>query len=199
MPMFKKSLIILLVLALATLCGTMYGYYTQQETIVLDEGTSAKAETPRTIIVYVTGEVKKPGLVSLTEGQRVADAVNAVGGVIETADIDRVNMAALLEDGMQIRVPERIAGSAEGAKAPIAGKNAERQINLNTASEKELQELPGIGPAMSARIIEYRETNGPFQKIEDIKKVRGIGNAKFEKLKDQVTIWRWGSINSSFS
>ena len=69
MPMFKKSLIILLVLALATLCGTMYGYYTQQETIVLDEGTSAKAETPRTIIVYVTGEVKKPGLVSLTEGQ----------------------------------------------------------------------------------------------------------------------------------
>ena len=97
-------------------------------------------------------------------------------------------MAALLEDGMQIRVPERIAGSAEGAKAPIAGKNAERQINLNTASEKELQELPGIGPAMSARIIEYRETNGPFQKIEDIKKVRGIGNAKFEKLKDQVTI-----------
>ena len=126
----------------------MYGYYTQQETIVLDEGTSAKAETPRTIIVYVTGEVKKPGLVSLTEGQRVADAVNAVGGVIETADIDRVNMAALLEDGMQIRVPERLA----------------------------------------ARIIEYRETNGPFQKIEDIKKVRGIGNAKFEKLKDQVTI-----------
>ena len=188
MPMFKKSLIILLILALATLCGTMYGYYTQQETIVLDEGTSAKAETPRTIIVYVTGEVKKPGLVSLTEGQRVADAVNAVGGVIETADIDRVNMAALLEDGMQIRVPERIAGSAEGAKAPIAGKNAERQINLNTASEKELQELPGSGPAMSARIIEYRETKGPFQKIEDIKKVRGIGNAKFEKLKDQVTI-----------
>ena len=61
-------------------------------------------------------------------------------------------------------------------------------INLNTASEKELQELTGIGPAMSARIIEYRETNGAFQSIEDVKKVRGIGDAKFEKMKDKVTI-----------
>ena len=97
-------------------------------------------------------------------------------------------MAALLEDGMQVRVPERIARDAEHPKNAPTGKNAEGQINLNTASEKELQELPGIGPAMSARIIEYREANGDFQNIEDIKKVRGIGNAKFEKLKDKVTI-----------
>ena len=187
--MFKKSLLVLLVLVAAALCGTMYGYYTQQqETEALDAGTSVHPETPRTIIVYVTGEVKKPGLVSLTEGQRVADAVNAVGGVIETADIDRINMAAFLEDGMQIRVPERLAGTAEGPRTAAAGKNSEGQININTASEKELQELPGVGPATSARIIEYRETNGPFQKIEDIKKVRGIGDTKFEKLKDQVTI-----------
>lgn len=170
MPMFKKSLIILLVLALATLCGTMYGYYTQQETIVLDEGTSAKAETPRTIIVYVTGEVKKPGLVSLTEGQRVADAVNAVGGVIETADIDRVNMAALLEDGMQIRVPERIAGSAEGAKAPIAGKNAERQINLNTASEKELQELPESVLRCLHALLNIAKRMVPFKRLKTSKR-----------------------------
>ena len=188
MPMFKKSLLILLVLALAVLSGTMYGYYSEQQAITLDEGTSAKAESPRSITVYVTGEVKKPGLVTLTEGQRIADAVNAVGGVIETADIDHVNMAAFLEDGMQIRVPMRIGRDAESPKNAPSGKNAEGQINLNTATEKELQELPGIGPAMSARIIEYRETNGAFQTIEDIKKVRGIGNAKFEKLKDKVTI-----------
>ena len=188
MPMFKKSLMILFVLALAVLGGTLYGYYLERDAVALDEGTLTKAETPRSITVYVTGEVKKPGLVTLTEGQRVADAVNAVGGVIETADIDRVNMAAFLEDGMQVRVPERIGrDAAHPQNAPI-GKNKEGQINLNTASEKELQELPGIGPAMSARIIEYRETNGAFQNIEDIKKVRGIGNAKFEKLKDKVTI-----------
>ena len=93
MPMFKKSLLILLILALAVLGGTMYGYYTEQQAIALDQGTTEKAAAPRSIVVYVTGEVKKPGLVMLTEGQRVADAVNAVGGVIETADIDRINMA----------------------------------------------------------------------------------------------------------
>ncbi len=188
MPMFKKSLMILFVLALAVLGGTLYGYYLERDAVALDEGTLAKAETPRSITVYVTGEVKKPGLVTLTEGQRVADAVNAVGGVIETADIDHVNMAAFLEDGMQVRVPERIGRDADHPQNAPIGKNKEGQINLNTASEKELQELPGIGPAMSARIIEYRETNGAFQNIEDIKKVRGIGNAKFEKLKDKVTI-----------
>lgn len=188
MPMFKKSLLILLVLALAALGGTMYGSYAGQQAIALDEGTSENAAAPRTVVVYVTGEVKKPGLVTLTEGQRVADAVNAVGGVIETADIERVNMAALLEDGMQIRVPERIGRDAEHPRNTQSGKTASGQINLNTASEKELQELPGIGPAMSARIIEYRETNGPFQSIDDVKKVRGIGNAKFEKMKDKVTV-----------
>ena len=188
MPMFKKSLLILLILALAALGGTMYGSYAGQQAIALDEGTSENAAAPRIVVVFVTGEVKKPGLVTLTEGQRVADAVNAVGGVIETADIERVNMAALLEDGMQIRVPERIGRDAERPRNTQSGKTANGQINLNTASEKELQELPGIGPAMSARIIEYRETNGPFQSIEDVKKVRGIGNAKFEKMKDKVTV-----------
>ena len=69
-----------------------------------------------------------------------------------------------------------------------AGNDTDGRININTANEKELQELPGIGPAMSARIVEYREANGNFKKIEDIKKIRGIGNAKFEKLKDKVTI-----------
>ena len=186
MPMFKKSLLVLLILATAAFAGTMYGYYSEEHALTLDAGTNIQADAPRMVTVYVSGEVRKPGLFKLREGQRVADAVNEAGGVIETADIDRVNMAALLEDGMQIRVPEQ---QATGRNAPAAsGKNAEGQININTANEKELQTLPGIGPAMSARIIEYREANGDFKKIEDIKKVRGIGNAKFEKIKDKVTI-----------
>ena len=156
MPMFKKSLIVLFILVLAAAGGTMYGYYSNEDTIPLDAGTELQTETLRTVTVYVTGEVKKPGLVTLTEGQRVADAVNAAGGVIETADIDHINMAAFLEDGAQIRVPLR-RDSADS-------------------------------PAMSARIVEYRETNGDFQQLEDIKKVRGIGPAKFEKLKDKATI-----------
>ncbi len=187
MPMFRRSLVVLLVLVVAALGGTMYGYYTEQQALSIPPAVSESAEVKRPITVYVCGEVKRPGLVKLTEGQRVADAVNAAGGVIETADIDRINMAAFLEDGMQVRVPERVGGFSDGVRT-ASGKNAEGMINLNTASEKELQELPGIGPAISARIIEYRETNGAFQSIEDVKKVRGIGDAKFEKMKDKVTI-----------
>ena len=179
MPMFKKSLAVLLILVAAAIGGTMYGYYSEQETLALDAGTNMPPEPPRSVTVYVSGEVKKPGLVILPEGKRVGD-------VIETADIDRVNMAALLEDGMHIRVPEN---QKFGSKTAVpAGNDTDGRININTANEKELQELPGIGPAMSARIVEYREANGNFKKIEDIKKIRGIGNAKFEKLKDKVTI-----------
>ena len=88
MPMFKKSLAVLLILVAAAIGGTMYGYYSEQETLALDAGTNMPPEPPRSVTVYVSGEVKKPGLVILPEGKRVADAVNEVGGVIETADID---------------------------------------------------------------------------------------------------------------
>ena len=166
MPLYKKSLLILLALLGAVLIGATYGYYREQDSIALDAATTEHVEPLRKVTVYVSGEVKKPGLVTLDEDKRVADAVNAAGGVIETADVDHINMAAHLEDGMQVRVPMR----------------------LRDAGEKELQELPGIGPAMSARIVEYRESNGAFQSIDDIKKVRGIGASKFEKLKDRVTL-----------
>jgi len=186
--MFKKSLLILLVLALAVLGGTMYGYYREQQTITLDPAVIEQAEAKRTVTVYVCGEVKKPGLVTLTEGQRVADAVNAVGGVIETADIDRINMAALLEDGMQVRVPLRIGGMDERSKSAGTGKNAEGQINLNTATEAELQTVSGIGQKKAQDIIAYREANGKFKSVDELKNVSGIGAKTLEKLKDYVTV-----------
>lgn len=188
MPLYKKSLLILLALLGAVLIGATYGYYREQDSIALDAATTEHVEPPRKVTVYVSGEVKKPGLVTLDEDKRVADAVNAAGGVIETADVDHINMAAHLEDGMQVRVPMRLRDAGEKGGAASTGRQADGKINLNTATEKELQELPGIGPAMSARIVEYRESNGAFQSIDDIKKVRGIGASKFEKLKDRVTL-----------
>lgn len=187
MPLYKKSLLILLALLGAVLIGATYGYYREQDAISLDAATTEHVEPLRKVTVYVSGEVKKPGLVTLDEDKRVADAVNAAGGVIETADVDHINMAAHLEDGMQVRVPMRLRDAGEKGAAST-GRQADGKINLNTATEKELQELPGIGPAMSARIVEYRESNGAFQSIDDIKKVRGIGASKFEKLKDRVTL-----------
>ena len=102
-------------------------------------------------------------------------------------------MAQVLKDGQQVRVPEKQAGSsalpANTGKASSAVKTkADGPININTASAEELDALPGIGPAMAKRIIEYRETEGAFTAIEDIKKVKGIGEAKFEKMKDKICL-----------
>lgn len=134
MPMFKKSLAVLLILVAAAIGGTMYGYYSEQETLALDAGTNMPPEPPRSVTVYVSGEVKKPGLVILPEGKRVADAVNEVGGVIETADIDRVNMAALLEDGMHIRVPEN---QKFGSKTAVPAGNDTDRADQHQHSKRE--------------------------------------------------------------
>ena len=121
----------------------------------------------------------------LPAGSRVSDAVNAAGGLLPTADSTSVNMAKKLEDGAQVNVRSQ-ANTAPAATQ--AAKGNDGRININTADEKALDELPGVGPATAKRIIEYRESNGPFAAPEDLKKVRGIGDAKFEKMKDKVAI-----------
>lgn len=192
-PMYRKSMLVLLVLVLAALGGMAYGYETKDAVQPLDTGTRAEEVQ---IVVYVTGAVNKPGVVSLAEGARVADAVNACGGLLPTADAEKVNMAQAPKDGQQIRVPEKQtagapAASSTGKTASGTAKQGTAEgdlVNLNTADEKALDTLPGIGPAMAKRIIEYRETEGGFQSVEDLKKVKGIGEAKFEKMKDRVCI-----------
>ena len=134
MPLYKKSLLILLALLGAVLIGATYGYYREQDAIALDAATTEHVEPLRKVTVYVSGEVKKPGLVTLDEDKRVADAVNAAGGVIETADVDHINMAAHLEDGMQVRVPMRLRDAGEKGAAASTGRQADGKINLNTAS-----------------------------------------------------------------
>ena len=208
MPLPKKSLLILLLLVLCGLGGTMYGYYTHGDAVPLDDGSMPTKSTLNTsssemITVYVTGAVNQPGVVTLAEGSRVTDAVNACGGVLPNADMDNINMAQNLRDGLQVRVPTKAiapenfaAMSATGSgqnmptkSSPAAKINAtDSLVNINTADEKALDTLPGIGPSMAQRIIEYRKANGAFKSPEEIKNVRGIGEAKYEKLKDLITI-----------
>lgn len=97
-------------------------------------------------------------------------------------------MAQVLKDGQQLRVPEKANGSSQAGIAANSGNGKAGLVNINTADEKALDALPGIGPAMAKRIIEYRETEGQFQTIEDLKKVKGIGAAKFNKMKDKLCI-----------
>ena len=198
MPMFKKSMLVLLAVVALAAGGAFYaGIHGQEEAVTLDAGTTPQGEAPvkeSEIVVYVAGAVNHPGVVQLAEGARAKDAVDACGGFLPTADTNGVNLAQKLKDGMQITVPEKspqgtaVQGAAGGAQAGAAKPLPEGMVNINTADEKELDKLPGIGPAMAKRIVEYRMENGAFQAPEEIKRGKGIGDAKYEKMKDKIAL-----------
>lgn len=151
-------------------------------------------EQPESIMVDVKGQIHKPGVYQAHNGERVIDVINRAGGVTEKADKTQVNFAEHIQDEMVIYIP---AKGEEGLMTPVPsggsgvtanGSASQAKINLNQADATELQNLPGIGPAKAAAIIEYRETSGAFQTVEDLKNVSGIGDKTFEKLKDLVDI-----------
>jgi len=157
---------------------------------------------PTFIRVHVAGEVLRPGVYQLPGTARVVDAVDAAGGPTALADVDVINLAAALFDTAQVFVPRR--GSV-GARAPmprpLPGVNAppspnantpegasSARVNINTASMSDLDTLSGVGPSTAKAIIEYRTKNGPFGSIEDLLNVRGIGPAKLDAMREQVTV-----------
>jgi competence protein ComEA len=159
-------------------------------TVTLRPAPSAPTQ-PTTILVYVSGAVKNPDVYSLPVGSIVRDAMVAAGGPAGDADLDRINLAAPLSDGLQVHFPKEgepaaAPGTSRGAQASNLPSGA--PIDINTASLEELDTLSGIGPAIAQRIIDYRQSHGPFQSIEQIKDVKGIGDALFEKIKDHITV-----------
>jgi competence protein ComEA len=146
--------------------------------------TAAPAASPSTLIVAVNGRVRKPGLVRLPPGSRVADAIDAAGGVLPNTDLTPLNLARKVVDGELIVVGA--PGPAPAGNGPAAVQGG--QVNLNTATLAELQTLPGIGEVLAQRILDYRTAHGQFQSVNELRQVDGIGDAKFEKLKDKVTV-----------
>jgi competence protein ComEA len=136
----------------------------------------------------IKGAVVSPGVYEINEGGRVIDLIELAGGLAEDADTAAINFALYVQDEMAIYVPH--IGENVNAVLPVqAGKAAGNgQVNLNSAQSSELQTLPGIGPAKAEAIIEYRETNGPYKSIEDLKEISGIGDKTFEKLKDLISV-----------
>ena len=169
------------------------------QTILPPTVTPAVSVTPavKKVGVYVNGAVERSGVYYLPEGSRVVDALQAAGGFLPSADGEGINQAAPLRDGQQLYVPFKGTPVPPGLQPgpPPAAQPTGRAaapvpsgpVNLNTAGRDELDTLPGIGPALADRIIEYRQRNGPFQRPEDIKKVSGIGDKVYENLKDRIT------------
>jgi competence protein ComEA len=132
--------------------------------------------------VSIQGAVATPGVYRLPPGSILLDAISEAGGLLPEADIQRVNQAAGLQDGQEIRIPQKVTSAAPAVVVPAS----DGRININTATAAQLDQLSGIGPALAQRIIEYREQNGPFQTVDGLLKVKGIGQALLEKIRDQL-------------
>lgn len=160
------------------------------------------------ILVHISGAVNKEGIVELKMGSRIADAIDKAGGIKEDADIEEINLAYLLEDGMKIKIPNKQAkdkqsdtvqeenienyvttsiGVSNVSKEEEKSKDMKSEkVNINTATQTELETLPGIGPSTAMKIITYRKEKGKFMKKEEIKEVSGIGESKYNKIKDLI-------------
>lgn len=162
----------------------------------INENNSLELQSSSNIIVYVCGCVKENKNVILKEGSRISDAIDAAGGLTENADLTSINLAYILEDGEKIYIPQKgeiitnsnnsTSSSSLSFSASISSKNS--KTNINKATQAELELISGIGPSTALKIINYRKENGNFKKIEDIKNVPGIGDAKFNQIKDYITV-----------
>ena len=184
------------------------------------ESTQSKLEesTNEKIYVYITGEVNNPGVVVLPHGSRISDAIDYAGGVTSNADIMKVNLVYMLQDGMKVNIPsskelknnpnfeyitmssgdEKNDDNSNSAKSSLStfdDKSSKSEsafkisnVNINTATQTELETLPGIGPSLALRIINYRKENGKFTSIEELKNVSGIGDNKYDEIKKYIYV-----------
>lgn len=149
------------------------------------------------IVIHITGEVEEEGVIELEKGARISDAIEEAGGTTEEADLSNVNLAYSLSDGQKVKIPninekdEEIIVVEEKAGDNIiieGNKSKEEKININKAAQTEIETLPGIGPSTALKIITYRNEHGKFKNIEDIKNVSGIGDSKFENIKEYICV-----------
>lgn len=209
----KKLVIVIIVVLLLTGLFCYFRFrepenvdvFQPEDGIVTNESTNTVEEVEEEmIIVHVSGEVKEPGIVKLKEGERIADAIEKAGGATDDADLSKLNLAYVLEDGVKVRIPKKNEGenageyvSEESGEEVIQEGSVEAEentqttskvVNINKANQEELMTLPGIGESTAQKIIDYRKENGNFQTIEDIKNVSGIGDSKFNQIKSQIKV-----------
>ncbi len=206
MHKFNKKTITFIIIGIIVIFSIYY-FFTNKDYIEVDSNLNVfdqnekNEQTEEKIIVYITGAIKNEGIYEMEENSRIANIIEKAGGLTEEANIENINLAYLLEDGMKIYIPKKDEKTNEikedtntytskenSTSEVLKNTNKNEKININTATQTELETLPGIGPTTALRIIEYRKENGKFRNIEDIKKINGIGDNKFSKIKDLIKI-----------
>lgn len=197
------------------LISTEENIINEEETNDENEVNEEEEYSDTMIIVHVSGAVNQEGIVELNPNSRIDDAIDKAGGLREDAYIDKINLAYVLEDGMKIYIPNvnektqnqdltntfdnednyvtkesgvQTASTDDTTKANSNNQSSNKKININKATESELESLPGIGPSTAQKIISYRNEKGKFNNIEDIKNVSGIGDSKYNNIKDLISI-----------
>lgn len=188
---FLKSVLFgaLIVMCLCS-CGKDASYYIESEDAIAQSAekdqdggsTEEESEKEAYICVYVCGQIQTPGVYSIPEGSRVCDLFEVAGGFTKDAAADYWNQARLLKDGEMIYVPSK----EEVKDRTFEGQS--KKVNINTASKEELLTIPGVGEAKAEAILAYREENGPFSSIEELKKVDGIKDGVFSKMKEHIEV-----------
>lgn len=187
MVLEKREWIIITIITF--ILGVLVGFYSSK---LKTKDSVEFEEQKEKIYVQISGEIKYPGVYEMENGDRVFQLVEKAGGLTENADLNSINLSKKLIDGEKIIIFAKKVISESSTSISQSGSLSNQPksnlVNINTASKKELESLPGIGPTLAQRIIDYRETNGYFQTIEDIKKVSGIGDKKFEAIKNLITV-----------
>ena len=173
--------------------------YSEIDNIYIEnEIEEEKINDEEEIVIHIVGAINKEGIVKLKSGDRISDAIEKAGGATENADLSKINLAYIVEDGQKINIPNKDEENTnteyittDSGNAIVENEQSAEEIgkvNINTATQTELETLPGIGPSTALKIIQYREENGKFDSIEDIKNVSGIGDVKYENIKDYINV-----------
>lgn len=200
----KIGFVIMLIILISTIGLYIYKSTKEDDEYIYYENEFSENEEVEqennhedTITIHITGEVNYPGVVVLKEGARIVDAIEAAGGEKYEADLNRMNLAYVLNDGEKIYVPNKNDNNTVGdyitvEKADntlsLSREQGDTIVNINTATMEELVKLPGVGEAIANKIIAYRKENGKFKDPEDIKNVPGIGNSKYENIKNMIKV-----------
>lgn len=184
--------IIITIIVINNLKTDQYEELQDSEVLIANDTSEANK---RHIFLHIIGEVNSPGIIELEEKSRLIDAVEKAGGLTELADTNKINLAYVLSDGQKIYIPSIYDEKIENYITEEIGENVlqedlkfQNMVNINNATQTELETLPGVGASTALKIINYRNEHGKFKSIDELKNVPGIGESKFREIKDQICV-----------